>query len=435
MKEIKYVTPEEAVSVIKSGDRVHLSSVAVTPHVLIKPMVERGRRKEIHDIKIQHLHIEGSVEFGDPEFEGTFKSEQFFVGPNLRKQTNLGYADYIPVFLSETQRLIRLGVLKVNVVLCLCSPPDKHGFVSLGTSVDATLAAIETADTVIAAVNPNVPRTFGDTMININDIDIFTRDDSELQPREYSPLTDTEKAIGKNVAALVEDGACLQMGIGGIPNAVMTQLYDHKNLGLHSEMFADGVLPLIDNGVINGKNKNIDKGRVVASFLLGSKHLYEYINDNPMILMKEIGYTNDVNIISSLDKMTAINSAISVDLTGQVCADSIGTRQFSGVGGQIDFVRGSSMSKGGKSIIAMASTTKKGISKIASVLSPGSGVCTTRSNMHYLVTEYGAVDLFGKTLQDRAKAIISIAHPSHREELDRAAFKRFGPHFHYIRGK
>ena len=433
MKEIKYVTPEEAVSVIKSGDRVHLSSVAVTPHVLIKPMVERGRRKEIHDIKIQHLHIEGPVEFGDPEFEGTFKSEQFFVGPNLRKQTNTGYADYIPVFLSETQRLIRLGVLKVNVVLCLCSPPDKHGFVSLGTSVDATLAAIETADTVIAAVNPNVPRTFGDTMININDIDIFTRDDSELQPRVYSPLSDTEKAIGKNVAALVEDGACLQMGIGGIPNAVMTQLYDHKNLGLHSEMFADGVLPLIDNGVINGKNKNIDKGRVVASFLLGSKHLYEYINDNPMILMKEIGYTNDVNVISKLDKMTAINSAISVDLTGQVCADSIGTRQFSGVGGQIDFVRGASMSKGGKSIIAMSSTTKKGISKIASVLSPGSGVCTTRANMHYLVTEYGAVDLFGKTLQDRAKAIISIAHPSHREELDKAAFERFGSHFHFIR--
>ena len=435
MKEIKYVTPEEAVSVIKSGDRVHLSSVAVTPHVLIKPMVERGRRGEIHDIKIQHLHIEGPVEFGDTEFEGIFKSEQFFVGPNLRKQTNAGYADYIPVFLSETQRLIRLGVLKVNVVLCLCSPPDKHGFVSLGTSVDATLAAIETADTVIAAVNPNVPRTFGDTIININDIDIFTRDDSELQPREYSPLTDTEIAIGKNVAALVEDGACLQMGIGGIPNAVMTQLYDHKNLGLHSEMFADGVLPLIDNGVINGKNKNIDKGRVVASFLLGSKHLYEYINDNPMILMKEIGYTNDVNIISSLDKMTAINSAISVDLTGQVCADSIGTRQFSGVGGQIDFVRGASMSKGGKAIIAMASTTKKGISKITSVLSLGSGVCTTRSNMHYLVTEYGAVDLFGKTLQDRAKAIISIAHPSHREELDRAAFERFGPHFHYISSK
>lgn len=433
MKEIKYVTPEEAVSVIKSGDRVHLSSVAVTPHILIKPMVERGRRGEICDIKIQHLHIEGPVEFADNEFEGTFKSEQFFVGPNLRKQTNNGYADYIPIFLSETQRLIRLGVLKVNVVLCLCSPPDKHGFVSLGTSVDATLAAIETADTVIAAVNPNVPRTFGDTMININDIDIFTRDDSELQPRVYSPLSDTEKAIGKNVAALVEDGACLQMGIGGIPNAVMTQLYDHKNLGLHTEMFADGVLPLIDNGVINGKNKNIDKGRVVASFLLGSKHLYEYIDNNPMILMKEIGYTNDVNIISKLDKMTAINSAISIDLTGQVCADSIGTRQYSGVGGQIDFVRGSSMSKGGKSIIAMASTTKKGVSKIAPILSLGSGVCTTRSNMHWLVTEYGAVDLFGKTLQDRAKAIISIAHPSHREELDRAAFNRFGPHFHYIR--
>ncbi len=432
MKQIKYVTPEEAVKVIKTGDRVHLSSVAVTPHTLIKPMVERGRNGELFDVKIQHIHIEGKVDYADPEFEGIFISEQFFVGGNLRKQTQAGYADYIPVFLSETQKLIREGYLNVNVAMIMCSVPDKHGFVSLGTSVDATLAAIECADVVIAAVNPNVPRAWGDAMISIDDIDIFVEDDIQLYAHDMGILTETDVQIGKNVAELVEDGACLQMGIGGIPNAVLAQLGNHKDLGVHTEMFADGILPLVEKGVVTGKHKAIDKGKMVASFLMGTKALYDFIDDNPMVAMMDVAHTNNVHIVRQNDKVTAINSALAIDLTGQVCADSIGTKHYSGVGGQIDFIRGAGHSKGGKPIIALPSVTGKGVSKISPILIPGSGVVSTRSNMHWVVTEFGAVNLYGKTLQERAKLLISIAHPQHREELDKAAFERFGSHFHFV---
>lgn len=433
MKQIKYVTPEEAVKVIKSGDRVHLSSVAVTPHTLIKPMVERGRNGELYDVKIQHIHVEGALEYANPEFEGIFVSEQFFVGGNLRKQTQAGYADYIPVFLSETQKLIREGYCKVNVAMVMCSVPDKHGYVSLGTSVDATLAAIETADVVIAAVNPNVPRAFGDAMINIDDIDIFVEDDIELYAHGMAELSETDIQIGKNVAELVEDGACLQMGIGGIPNAVLAQLGNHKDLGVHTEMFADGILPLVEKGVVTGKRKNLDKGKMVASFLMGTKKLYDFIDDNPRVAMMDVGYTNSVSVIRQLDKLTAINSALAIDLTGQVCADSIGIKHYSGVGGQIDFIRGAGYSKGGKPIIALPSVTAKGVSKISPILLPGSGVVSTRSNMHWVVTEFGAVNLYGKTLQERAKLLISIAHPDHRDSLDQAAFERFGSHFHFVK--
>jgi acyl-CoA hydrolase len=433
MKHIKYVTPEEAVKVIKSGDRVHLSSVAVTPHTLIKPMVERGRNGELYDVKIQHIHVEGELEYANPEFEGIFVPEQFFVGANLRKQTQAGYADYIPVFLSETQKLVREGYLKVNVAMIMCSVPDKHGYVSLGTSVDATLAAIETADVVIAAVNPNVPRAFGDAMINIDDIDIFVEDNIDLYAHGMAPLSETDIQIGKNVAELVEDGACLQMGIGGIPNAVLAQLGNHKDLGVHTEMFADGILPLVEKGVVTGKRKNLDKGKMVASFLMGTKALYDFIDDNPRVAMMDVGYTNSVSVIRQLDKLTAINSALAIDITGQVCADSIGTKHYSGVGGQIDFIRGAGYSKGGKPIIALPSVTAKGVSKISPILLPGSGVVSTRSNMHWVVTEYGAVNLYGKTLQERAKLLISIAHPNHRESLDQAAFERFGSHFHFVK--
>jgi acyl-CoA hydrolase len=435
MKTIKFVTPEEAVKVIKSGDRVHLSSVAVTPHTLIKPMVERGRNGEIYDVKVQHIHVEGEVEYANPEFEGIFITEQFFVGGNLRKQTQAGYADYIPVFLSETQKLIREGYLKVNVAMVMVSPPDKHGFVSLGTSVDATKAAIECADTVIAAVNPNVPRAWGDAQVHVSEIDIFVEDDIPLFTHDMGVLTETDNAIGKNVAALVEDGACLQMGIGGIPNAVLAQLGNHKDLGIHTEMFSDGVLPLVEKGVITGKHKAIDRGKMVASFLMGTQELYDFIDDNPMVAMMDVAHTNNVAVIRKLDKITAINSALAIDLTGQVCADSIGTKHYSGVGGQIDFIRGAGHSKGGKPIIALPSVTAKGVSKISPILLPGSGVVSTRANMHWIVTEFGAVNLYGKTMQERAKLIISIAHPQHRESLERAAFERFGPHFHYISKK
>ncbi len=433
MKQIKYVSPEEAVKVIKSGDRVHLSSVAVTPHTLIKPMVERGRNGELYDVKIQHIHIEGPVEYANPEFEGIFQSEQFFVAGNMRKQTQAGYADYIPVFLSETQKLIREGYLKVNVAMIMCSVPDKHGYVSLGTSVDATLAAVQTADTVIAAVNPNVPRCWGDAMISINDIDIFVEDNIPLYAHDLAPLTETEIAIGKNVAALVEDRACLQMGIGGIPNAVLAQLGNHKDLGVHTEMFSDGILPLVEKGVVTGKYKTLDKGKMVASFLMGTKALYDFVDDNPMVAMMDVGHTNNVHMIRQNDRVTAINSALSIDLTGQVCADSIGTKHYSGVGGQIDFIRGAGHSVGGKPIIAIPSVTNKGVSKICPTLLEGSGVVSTRSNMHWVVTEYGAVNLYGKTLQERARLLISIAHPDHREALDRAAFERFGPHYRFVK--
>jgi acyl-CoA hydrolase len=432
MKQVRYVTAEEAVKVIKSGDRVHLSSVAVTPHRLIKAMVERGRAGELYDVKIQHLHIEGNVEYANPEFEGIFDTQQFFVGANLRKQTQAGYADYIPVFLSETQKLIREGYLKVNVALIMVSIPDKHGYVSLGTSVDATLAAVECADVVIALVNPNVPRAWGDAMIRLDQIDIFVEDDAPLYAHQLEPLTETDIAIGKNAAALIEDGACLQMGIGGIPNAVLSQLGNHKNLGVHTEMFADGILPLVEKGVITGSMKNIDKGKMVASFLMGSKALYDFVDDNPLVAMMDVGHTNNVAVIRKLDRVTAINSALAIDLTGQVCADSIGIKFYSGVGGQIDFIRGAGHSFRGRPIIAMPSVTAKGFSKISPTLIEGSGVVSTRANIHWVVTEFGAVNLYGKTLQERARLLISISHPNHRETLDKAAFERFGSHYHFV---
>ncbi len=432
MSQIRYVTAEEAVKMIKSGDRVHLSSVAVTPHKLIRAMVERGRAGEIYDVKIQHIHIEGAVEYANPEFEGIFDTQQFFVGGNLRKQTQAGYADYVPVFLSETQKLIREGYLKVNVAMIMVSLPDKHGFVSLGTSVDATLAAVECADTVIALINPNVPRTWGDAMIKVDMIDLFVEDNSPLYAHDPEPLSATEIAIGKNVATLVEDGACLQMGIGGIPNAVLAQLGNHKDLGVHTEMFSDGILPLVEKGIVTGRMKNFDKGKMVASFLMGSKALYDFVDDNPMVAMMDVAHTNSVAVIRKLDHVTAINAALAIDLTGQVCADSIGTKHYSGVGGQIDFIRGAGYSKNGRPIIAMPSITEKGLSKISPILIEGSGVVSTRANIHWVVTEQGLVNLYGKTMQERARLLISIAHPNHREVLDRAAFERFGSHYRFV---
>jgi acyl-CoA hydrolase len=329
--------------------------------------------------------------------------------------------------------LIREGYLHVNVAMVMVSPPDKHGYVSLGTSVDASLAAVECADIVIAAVNPNVPRCWGDAMISIDQIDIFVEDNIPLYAHALAPLTETEIAIGKNVAALVEDGACLQMGIGGIPNAVLAQLHNHKDLGVHSEMFSDGILPLVEKGIVTGKYKNIDKGKMVACFLMGSKALYDFVDDNPQVAMMDVAHTNNVAVIRKLDKVTAINSALSIDLTGQVCADSIGIKHYSGVGGQIDFIRGAGHSKGGKPIIAIPSVTNKGVSKISPTLIEGSGVVSTRANIHWVVTEFGAVNLYGKTLQERARLLTSIAHPSHRESLEKAAFERFGSHFHFVR--
>ncbi|MBR3743778.1 MAG: acetyl-CoA hydrolase/transferase family protein [Bacteroidales bacterium] len=432
-REIKFISADEAVKVVKSGDHVHFSSVASAPQVLIKALCRRADAGELKNVFIHHLHTEGPAPYTDEKYNGIFFHQAFFVGANVRKGVQAGYADYIPVHLSETQKLYRCGALPCDVAMVQVCPPDKHGFVSLGTSVDATLAAIECAKTVIAVVNKHVPRSWGQAIIPLSKIDLFVEDNTPLEPATFTQPNEIETAIGKNCAALIEDGACLQMGIGAIPNAVLAQLGNHKDLGIHTEMFADGVLPLVDKGVITGANKVTDPGKMVSTFLMGSQEVYDFIDDNPMVSMMDVGYTNDPYIISQNPKMTAINSALQVDLTGQVCADSLGTKFYSGVGGQIDFTYGASLSKGGKAIIAMPSVTNKGISKIASTLTLGAGVVTTRAHIHYLVTEYGAVDLYGKSLQERAKAIISIAHPDHREELDRAAFERFGPHYMLVK--
>ena len=430
---IKIVSADEAVQVVKSGDHVHLSSVASAPQCLIKALCARGDRGELKNVHIHHLHTEGPAPYADPKFEGVFQLDSFFVGSNVRKVTQSGYADYIPIFLSETQRLYRCGAVPCDVAMIQVSEPDKHGYVSLGTSVDATLAAVETAKTVIAVVNKYVPRSFGDAFIPIDDIDLFVEDDQPLEEAHFSVPNEVETAIGKHCAALIEDGACLQMGIGAIPNAVLAQLTGHKNLGIHTEMFADGVLPLVESGVINGKNKAIDKGKMVSTFLMGSQKVYDFIDNNPGVAMMDVGYTNDPFIIAKNPKVTAINSALQVDLTGQICADSLGTKFYSGVGGQVDFIYGASRSEGGKAILAMPSVTNKGISKIAPELTLGAGVVTTRSHVHWFVTEFGAVNLYGKSLQERARLIISVAHPDHREALDRAAFERYGSHHHYIK--
>lgn len=429
----KAVTAQEAVKVIKSGDHVHLSSVASAPKCLIDAMCERGRNKEFKNVYIHHLHTEGEAPYAGEEFEGIFQHDAFFVGANVRKNVQAGYADYIPVFLSETQKLYREGYLPCDVAMVQVCPPDEHGYVSLGTSVDATLAAVEMAKTVIAVVNPKVPRSFGDALIPMSMIDIFVEDDTPLLPAHFSEPNEQEVAIGKYCAELIEDGACLQMGIGAIPNAVLAQLGNHKDLGIHTEMFADGVLPLVEKGIINGRNKVLDKGKMVSTFLMGSQKVYDFLDNNPMVAMMDVGYTNDPFVVAQQPKMTAINSALQIDITGQVCADSLGTKFFSGVGGQIDFIYGASRSKGGKAIIAMPSITKNGISKISPILTPGAGCVTTRNHIHWFVTEYGAVNLYGKSLQERARLLISVAHPDHREELDRAAFERYGSHYHFVR--
>lgn len=431
-KNIHFVSADEAVKVVKSGDHIHFSSVASAPKVLIEALCRRGDAGELRDVRIHHLHTEGQAPYTDAKYEGIFFHQAFFVGGNVRKNVQAGYADYIPIFLSETQKLYRSGALPCDVAMIQVSTPDKHGYVSLGTSVDATLAAIECARVVIAVVNKHVPRSWGDAMIPLSMIDYFVEDDAVLEPAHFTEPSEIEKAIGINCANLIEDGATLQMGIGAIPNAVLAQLGNHKNLGIHTEMFADGVLPLVEKGVINGANKAIDKGKMVSTFLMGSQDCYDFIDDNPMVAMMDVGYTNDPFVIAKNPKVTAINSALQVDITGQVCADSLGTKFYSGVGGQIDFIYGASLSQGGKAIIAMPSATNKGVSKISPILTPGAGVVTTRNHIHWFVTEYGAVNLYGKSLQERAKLIISVAHPDAREELDRAAFERFGPHFHFV---
>jgi len=432
MKGIHYVSADEAVSAIKSGDHIHLGSVASVPHVLIDALVRRADAGEVEDLHFHHFHTEGPAPYSDPKYSGIFFEQGFFVGPNVRANVDAGFADYLPAHLVDTQRMYRTGDIKLGAALVQVSLPDENGMVSLGTSVDCSPAAIESARVKIAVVNPNVPFAYGE-LIPLSAFDYLVSDDTPLFTKEYTEPSETDILIGKNCAELVRDGACLQMGIGSLPNALAAQLGGHKDLGIHTEMFADGVLGLIKSGVITGRNKKIDQGKIVASFLLGSSEVYSFIDRNPDVLMREIGYVNDPWNISRNPRVTSINSATEVDLTGQVCADSIGTRIFSGTGGQLDFVRGAAMSEEGVSMIALASRTKKGKSKIVPTLAPGAGVVTPRADVHWIVTEYGAVNLRGKSLQERAKLLISIAHPDDRESLDRAAFDRFGPHWNTVR--
>jgi len=432
MKEIHFVSPDEAVSVVKTGDHIHLSSVASVPHILIDALCKRADAGEVENLHFHHFHTEGPAPYSEERYSGIFFDQGFFIGPNVRKNVNAGYADYLPVHLGESQRLYRCGALPCDVAMVQVSLPDENGMVSLGTSVDASVAAVEVAKKAIAVVNPNVPFAYGD-LIPIDRFDFLVSDDTPLVTAKYAPPTETELMIGKNCAELVPDGACIQMGIGALPNALAAQLTSHKGLGVHTEMFADGILNLIRMGVVTGENKKVDKGKVVASFLLGSEDVYSFIDHNPDVLMKDIKYTNDVSVISSNPNMMAINSATEVDLTGQISADSIGTRIFSGTGGQVDFVKGATYSEGGKSVTAFASRTKNGKPKIVPLLNPGAGVVTPRADAHWIVTEYGAVDLYGKSLQERAKLLTSISHPDDREMLEEAAFERFGPHIRVVK--
>ena len=419
MNKTNFITAQEAVRVVRSGDHIHLSSIASVPHILIDALCQRAG--ELEDVHFHHFHTEGPAPYAEG---GAFLDQGFFIGPNVRENVGKGLADYLPVNLYETQAMYRTGALRCDVALVQVSEPE-DGMVSLGTSVDCSVAALKVARERIAVVNPNVPFAYGD-LVPIERFTALVKDDAPLITKEYSQPSETDRAIGRHCAELVPDGACLQMGIGAMPNAICACLKDHKHLGLHTEMFSDGALELIRQGVIDNACKVIDTGKVVASFLLGSQQLYDFVDRNPAVLMKEIAYTNDPWNIARNPGMVSINSAIEIDLTGQVCADSIGTRIYSGTGGQLDFVRGAKLSKGGKAIIALASRTNKGMAKIVPTLKPGAGVVTPRADIQWVVTEFGAVNLYGKSLQERAKLLTSIAHPDHREALERAAFERFG---------
>jgi acyl-CoA hydrolase len=420
---MKYITGEEAVKVIKSGQRVFVHGGAATPHYMLRKMAERS--SELRNVEIVSISMQGDAIIADPKYKDNFRINSLFVSQNIRAAVNEGRGDYVPIFISEIPILFRRNILPIDVAVVQVSPPDKHGFCSLGVSVDIAATAVKTAKHVIAQVNPRMPRTLGDGIVKIEDFHAVVQGEQELPEVVYSDHSEVPMKIGKYCAELVENGATLQMGIGSIPDAVLMSLTTHKELGIHTEMFSDGIIPLIEKGIVTNQHKRKHRGRTVTAFLLGSRKLYDFVDDNPTIGVMNIDYVNDTSVIRQNPKVTAINSAIEVDITGQVCADSIGTYHVSGVGGQMDFVRGASLSEGGKPIIALPSSTSKGISRISTFLKEGAGVVTTRAHAHYIVTEYGIAYLYGKNMRQRAKALIDIAHPNHRESLEKAAFERF----------
>ena len=409
---------------VQSGNRVFIHGSAATPVHLVQAL--QARHAELNNVELVSITNMGHLDFDKPEFRKSFFFNSLFVSANTRSVANSSDGDYVPIFLSEIPLLFRRNILPLDVAIIQVSPPDLHGYCSLGTSVDIARSAVEMAAIVIAQVNPKMPRTHGDGFLHVKKIDALVWDESDLPEVDYSAKTsDAIKQIGKNVASLVEDGATLQMGIGSIPDQVLQNLHNHKNLGVHTEMLSDGIIPLLEKGIINNRLKKLNVGRSVTSFMAGTRKLYDYVHDNPEIRVMDIAYVNDTSIIRRNPQAIAINSAIEIDLTGQVCADSIGTYQFSGIGGQMDFIRGASLSENGKPIIALPSVTSNGLSRIVPFLKLGAGVVTTRGHVHWVVTEYGIVNLFGKNLKQRGTALISIAHPDHRETLEKAFYERF----------
>ena len=418
-----YKTAEEALQLVKSNHRVFLHGGAATPIHLINKLLEQKNR--LHNVELVSITQQG-VDLNSPELEGHFFINSLFVSKSNRESVNSNRGDYVPVFLSEIPLLFTRNILPLDVAIVHVSPPDKHGYCSLGTSVDIARAAVDVAKIVIAQVNPHMPRVAGDGFVPFSKFDAAVWIEDSLPEVNYSDgANETTNKIGMLVAELVEDGATLQLGIGTIPDSVLKNLSNHKNLGLHTEMFSDGAIPLIKNGAINNSKKKKVNGYCATSFLLGTRALYDFADDNPIIKSLAVDYINDPRILSQNPKVTAINSAIEIDLTGQVCSDSIGMYQYSGIGGQMDFIRGAALSEGGKPIITIPSITSKGISRIVPFLKQGAGVVTTRGHIHWVVTEYGAVNLFGLNMEQRAKELIKIAHPNHREGLEKEAFERF----------
>jgi len=409
------VAPAQAVSGLCRGMRIFLHGASATPSTLIDAVVAR---EDLAELSLYHLHTSGPSPFADKRQAGRMRSVSLFAGPALRGAIEEGRADFMPIFLSDIPALFRSGSIRLDAALVQLSPPDAHGLCTLGTSVDAAKAAVETAPMVIAEINEQMPRTLGNTVVPFDRIAAFCHTDRPLYEHGHEPETDVEATIGELVAELVEDGSTLQMGIGGIPDAVLSRLRGKHDLGIHTEMFSDGVVDLFEAGAITNRRKSVHPGRIVTSFVTGSRRVFDFVRDNPLVEFHPCDRTNDTALIRRNPKVVAINSALQIDLTGQVCADSLGHRIYSGIGGQMDFIRGAALSQGGKPVIALPSTASKGtLSRIVPELEPGAGVVTTRGHVHWVVTEYGAVNLFGLTLRERGEALISIAHPDFRTDL------------------
>lgn len=428
-------TADEAVGLIESGDHVYIQGSTSIPEVLVEALAKRG--DELRDVTIYSGFAVGKKEapFCKPEFKDSFLVDSFFVNNSVRRWIAEGYGSTTPCFLGEVPGLMRDGTWRVDVALINCSLPDKEGYVSFGVSADVAIAAVECADIVIAQINSHMPFSYGDSVIHMSQLAAWVEVDDPLVEVPTPVPNDQEIKIGGYIAGEIPDGATLQIGVGGIPNAVLSALKDHKNLGLHTEAMTDGVLPLIESGVIDNTQKKVMPGKSVASLALGSRKLYDLMNYNPDMIFKDVAWTNNPYVIAQNPSVMAINSCLEIDLTGQICADSIGTRIYSGIGGQHDFVFGASLSEGGKSFLAMLSTTSKGESKIKPVLTSGAGVVTTRFQANYIVTEQGIVNLRGRNLAERAKLMISLAAPQFREELEKAACERFGYSFMRLNGK